>query len=206
MGSSSLLLELDCHTASHTSRQPSNPRRHPICWASSQWSHNVSRTPCHGPWTSAPLGTHPSIECCCTALRIKHPFVPAAQQLIGFSDSNNIHVAQWAEHQWNAEQADSPTRLCTFVPDTTSHTPGLTLPKGAWVRLNRLRTSVGRFCSCFYKWVMASSATCEYGAEEQTVDHVVLQCPIHRPSHGLHDLTVLNDETTEWLLNTCPEI
>jgi len=53
---------------------------------------------------------------------------------------------------------------------------------------------------------MASSAACECGAEEQTVDHVVLQCPIHRPPHGLHGLTVLDDETTEWLLNTCPEL
>jgi len=53
---------------------------------------------------------------------------------------------------------------------------------------------------------MASSAACEYGAEEQTVDHVVLQCPIERPPHGLHGLTVLDDQTTEWLLNTCPEI
>jgi len=25
-------------------------------------------------------------------------------------------------------------------------------------------------------------------------------------SHELHDLTVLDDETTEWLLNTCPGI
>jgi len=50
------------------------------------------------------------------------------------------------------------------------------------------------------------SAACECGAEEQTVDHVVLQCPIHRPPHGLHGLTVLDDKTTEWLLNTCPEI
>jgi len=33
---------------------------------------------------------------------------------------------------------------------------------------------------------MASSAACESGAEEQVVDHVVLQSPIHRPSHGLH--------------------
>jgi len=41
---------------------------------------------------------------------------------------------------------------------------------------------------------MSSSATCECGAEEQTVDH------------GLHGLMVLDDETTEWLLNTCPEI
>jgi len=41
---------------------------------------------------------------------------------------------------------------------------------------------------------MASSAACGYGAEEQTVDHVVFQCPIHRPSHGVHGLTVLDDE------------
>jgi len=37
----------------------------------------------------------------------------------------------------------------------------------------------------------------------QTVDHVVLQCPIHRPPHGL---TVVDDETIEWLFNTCPKI
>ena len=52
---------------------------------------------------------------------------------------------------------------------------------------------------------MSSSAACECDAE-QTVDHVVLQCPIHRPPHALHGLTVLDDETTEWLLNTCTEI
>ena len=84
--------------------------------------------------------------------------------------------------------------------------PGMTLPRRAWVRHNSLRTGVGRFRSCLYKWGMASSAACKYGAEEQTVDHAVLQCPIHRPPHGLHGVTVLDDETTEWLLNTCPEI
>jgi len=44
---------------------------------------------------------------------------------------------------------------------------------------------------------MASSAACECGAEEQIVDHVVLQYPTHRPPHGLHGLTVLDDETIE---------
>jgi len=78
----------------------------------------------------------------------------------------------------------------------------MTLPRRAWVRLNRLRTGVGRFRFYLHKWSMASSGTCECGAEEQTVDHVVL----HRPPHGLHGLTVLDDETTEWLLNTCPKI
>jgi len=82
----------------------------------------------------------------------------------------------------------------------------MTLSRRAWVRLNRLRTGVGRFPSGLYKWGMASSAACECGAEEETVDHVVLQCQIHQPPHGKHGLTVLNDKTTEWLLNTCPEI
>ena len=34
----------------------------------------------------------------------------------------------------------------------------------------------------------------------------MFQCPTHRPPHELHSLTVLDDETTEWLLTTCPEI
>jgi len=43
--------------------------------------------------------------------------------------------------------------------------------------------------SFLYKWGMAPAAACECGAGEQTVDHVVLQCLIHRPPHGLHGLT-----------------
>jgi len=94
-----------------------------------------------------------------------------------------------------------------FHPRHRHTLPGMTLPKTAWVRLNSLRKGVGRFhSSCLYKWGMASSAACECGAEEQTVDRVVLQCPIHRPLHGLHGLTVLDDETIEGLVNICPEI
>jgi len=80
-------------------------------------------------------------------LKSRHPFVPATQQLISFSDNNNIHVAQWADHQRNAEWADNPTRLRTSIPDTSTHPPGMTLPRRAWVRLNRLHTCVGRFHS-----------------------------------------------------------
>ena len=43
------------------------------CWTSSQWSHTVSSTPCHGAWTPAPLNAHPSIECKCTAPQIETP-------------------------------------------------------------------------------------------------------------------------------------
>jgi len=84
---------------------------------------------------------------------------------------------QWADHQWNAEWADNPTRLRILIRDTGTHATGMTLPRKAWDRLNCLRTDVGRFRSCLYKWGMASSAACECGGEV-TVDHVVLHYPI----------------------------
>jgi len=150
---------------------------------------------------------HSALTCPSSAnarrLKSRHPFLPAAQQPISFSDNNNIRAVPWVDHQWNAEWVDNPTRLLIFIPDTGTRPPRVTLPRRALVWLNRLRTGVGRFHSCLYKWGMASSATCECGTEEQTVDHVVLQCPIHRP-HGLHGLTVLDNTTTERLLNTWP--
>ena len=128
-----------------------------------------------------------------------------APSRIGCKSAGPCHL-QWADHQWNAEWTDNPTRLPIFIPNTSTHPPRMTLLRRAWVRLNRLRTGVGRFYSCLYKRGMAPTAACECGTEEQTIDHVVLQCPIHRPPHGLYGLTVLDDETTEWLLNICPEI
>ena len=190
--------------ASYTSGQSSLACRHSTCWASSQRSHTVSSTPCHGAWTSARLSGHLSIECKRTAPPIETPIckLPVAQQLISSSDNNNIRAAQWADHQWNTEWLENTTRPRIFIPDTGTHPLEWLSQRAwiAWVRLNRLRTGVGRFRSCLYKWSMASSATCECGAEEQTVDHVVLPCPIHRPPHGTHDLIVLDDETIEWLL------
>jgi len=52
--------------------------------------------------------------------------------------------------------ADNPTRLRIFIPDSGTHPLGMTLRSRAWVRLNCLRTGVGRFRSCLYKWGMAS--------------------------------------------------
>jgi len=91
--------------ASYTSGQPSNPRRHSTCFASSQWSHTVSSMPCHKAWTSAPLSAHPSIECKRTAPQIETPICTrrTTTHLISLSDNNSIRAAQWADQQWNAE-------------------------------------------------------------------------------------------------------
>jgi len=55
-------------------------------------------------------------------LKSRHPFLPAAQHLISSSDNNNIHTAQWADHQWNAEWSERPTRLRIGIHDTGTPT------------------------------------------------------------------------------------
>ena len=113
-------------------------------------------------------------------LKPRHPFVvvPAAQHLISSSD-NNTRAAFLADHRWKAKLLDNTTRLRTFIPDIATHPPGMTLPRTMRVRLNRLRTSVGRFRSFLHKWGVTSSAACECSPEEQTIEHTVLHCPIH---------------------------
>jgi len=91
----------------------------------------------------------------------------------------------------------------TLIP---IHPAGMALPRTAYVRLNSLRTGVGLFHSCLHIWGMPASAACGCGAEDQTVDHIFFQCPLHRPPIGLHGRTVLDDETIDWLLIIFPEI
>jgi len=200
------LANCDWMPASYTSGQPSYPRWHPTYWASSQSSHIFFSMLCHGAWTPAPLSAHRSTERKWTASQIETPICArhtAAHQFI------------WQQHQKCGALGGSPMECgvvgqhyeTPHIQPRHRHLPSwMTLPRTAWVRLNRLCTVVGCFRSCLHRWSMALSATCEYGAEEQTVDHFVFECPFHWPLHCLHGLTVLNDKTVEWVLNTCPEI
>ena len=92
-------------------------------------------------------------------LKSRHSFVPAAQQFTSSSDNNIRSAALWEDHRWNAKWLDNTTRLCTFIPDTGTHSPEMTLPRTAWVRLNRLRIGFWRFRSCLYDWDMTRLVT-----------------------------------------------
>ena len=90
---------------------------------------------------------------------------------------------------------ENASRLRAFVPETGARPIGTGLPQVALVKLNRLRTGVGRFHS------FAPSPNCECGASEETANHVLTVCLIHRVLHGARGLTVLDDETRCWLNN-----
>ena len=113
-------------------------------------------------------------------LRFRSPFVPAARNLLDNLARLGIRASEWTNHKWKTEYCEGASKLRVFVPGTGDRPVGMGLPRAAWVKLNRLRTGVGRFHSSMHKWGLAASPNCECGASEQTADHVLTACPIHR--------------------------
>ena len=132
-------------------------------------------------------------------LRSRRPFVPGARNRLDNLARLGIRASEWTNLKWKSEYCENASRLRAFVPETGSRPVGMGLPRAAWLKLNRLRTGVERFHSSMHKWSIASSPNCECGASDQTADHVLTACPIHRAPHGARGLTVLDDETRCWL-------
>ena len=135
-------------------------------------------------------------------LRSRRPFMPAARNVLKDLAELGIRASEWTNHKWNTECCDNASRLLIFIPRTGARLIDTSLPRTAWVKLNCLRTGVGQFHSSMHKWGLAPSPNCECGAAEQTADHVLIACPIHRAlieHHRPRGLKVLNDETRCWL-------
>ena len=132
-------------------------------------------------------------------LRSRRPFVPAARNLLDNLARLGIRASEWTNHKWKTEYCENASRLRAFVPGTGARPAEMGLPRASRVKLNSLRTGVGRFHPFMHKWVLAPSTNCECGASEQTADYVLTACPIHRAPHGARGLTVLDDETRCWL-------
>ena len=135
-------------------------------------------------------------------LRSRRPFVPAARNLLNNLARLGIRASEWTNHKWKTEYCKNASRFRAYVPKTGARPVGMGLSRIAWVKLNRLRTGVGQFHSFMHKWGLAPSPNCECDVCEQTANHVLTACPIHRAPHGARSLTVLDDETRCWLNNT----
>ena len=124
-----------------------------------------------------------SSDACQMRLRSRCPFVRAGQNLLDNLARLGSCPSEWTNHKWKMEYCENASRLCAFVPGTGARPAGMGLPQAAWVKLNLLWTGVGRFHSSMHKWGLAPS-NCEYGASEQTANHVLTACPIHWAPHG----------------------
>ena len=121
-------------------------------------------------------------------LRSRRPFVPGARNRLDNLARLGIRASKWTNHKWKTEYCENASRLRTFVFGTGARPVGMGLPRAVWVKLNRLRTGVGRFHSFMHKWGLAPLPNCECGASEQTADHVLIACPIYIGHHMEHEV------------------
>ena len=82
--------------------------------------------------------------------------------------------------------------------------PAESLPEGSmlgrreWATLNRARSGVGKTCKNMFKWGLNTSAACECGAEEQSMTHILRDCPLS-PTITEYDLLTVSDAALEWI-------
>ena len=68
------------------------------------------------------------------------------------------------------------------------------------MRLNRMRCGTVRFGDTMKLWDTQESAICACGRLTQSVQHVVLDCVIHKDPDGFADLRRLDAATRTWLI------
>ena len=139
-------------------------------------------------------------------LKSRRPFVLAAWKVLDSLSKLDIRVKQWTKHKWNADYLECTSRVRAFIPRVSSRQLGMSLPRTSWVRINRLRTGIGRFHSSMYKWGLAPSPNCECDATEQTANHIISSCLIHHVPRGTRGLQILDDATRCWLNTTTARI
>ena len=139
-------------------------------------------------------------------LKSRRPFVPAARKLLQDLAELDIRAAQWTDFKWSTEYSECSSDLRAFIPRTSTRPMGMGLPRSSWVRLNRLGAGVGCFQSFMHKWGLAPTSNCQCGAVEQTAEHIILTCPVHRAPTGIRGMTVLDVDTRCWLSTITPSI
>ena len=132
-------------------------------------------------------------------LESRKPYNKDAQEMISVIPEDRSNDA-WIAAMWKQEwEASGPTRVHRHISDTGEGVKDLS--QKHWTTLNRLRTGVGRFRASMKKWGLADSSACESGEPEQTADHIINSCPLHRPPSeaGLFEVGPL---TKAWLQQT----
>ena len=136
---------------------------------------------------------------CRERLKSRRPFAPAARKLLDSLSEMGVRAAHCTNTKWDMEYSANASSLHAFIPKASTRPLGVGLPRAAWVKLNRLHSGVGRFCSSMCKWGLTPQTNCECGASEQTAYHIISQCPIHRAPRGMFGLMVLDEEARCWL-------
>ncbi|XP_063535881.1 uncharacterized protein LOC134745694 [Cydia strobilella] len=125
--------------------------------------------------------------------RLKSRNPPAL--LMGDSLTTRTLEEAWTA-EWEAlrDQANPFSALPLRVPPA-----GFEEPRRVWSALNRLRTGVGNCGHHWYKWGWSSSSACSCGHPDQTINHIILECPLTKYTGDVDDFKILSDEAVAYL-------
>lgn len=73
------------------------------------------------------------------------------------------------------------------------------LPRKIWCNLNRLRTEHGNCNELLHKWKFIENPSCSCGHPNQTMAHLLLDCPIFKFQGAIGDIVDLTSQAKQWL-------
>lgn len=73
------------------------------------------------------------------------------------------------------------------------------LHRKLWCNMNRLRTGHGRCNAMLYKWKVINDPGCECGAQLQTMNHLMSECPLSKYAGNVKELLELTSQAISWL-------
>ena len=116
-----------------------------------------------------------------------------------------FHMAK--DDEWNAKEAwmrewDN-ARLTggNLISDLGARQPGFTgCSRRTWVSVNRIRTRTAKVATNLQQWKMATSSACKHcGHPEQTLEHLVNDCPVTNFPGGFGSIHQIGPEVESWL-------
>ena len=126
-------------------------------------------------------------------LKSRQPPVRTATQLTNFT----------SEQHWSNEWHSKDIRNSYLIQDPTAKPNGFNLPRRQWCNLNRIRTGHGVCNKTLNQWGITDSPQCDKcGADEQTIHHLITECPHTQFDGSLKDIHILTSQAEEWLRET----
>lgn len=124
-------------------------------------------------------------------LKSRQPPLRTASQLVARDFSpNSSWAATWDEYNGRNKH---------LVSSPPFEIGGMNLPRKVWTLLNRFRSGVGRCNYWKLKWGLTADQSCDCGADIQTMEHIVTDCPLRCFPGGLAGLHSLDEAGIDWL-------
>jgi Reverse transcriptase (RNA-dependent DNA polymerase) len=95
---------------------------------------------------------------------------------------------------WRDQWSSTSPANGHLIIDPTVEPPGFNISRHEWVLMNRFRTGQGKCAYLMNRWGFADSENCDCGHEQQTMEHIINDCPLRAFDGGLE---VLHDATPE---------